>query len=506
MAVAVNESLQQLKQLDEKISAFSSILSLAGWDQKVKAPKKGRSTFAKSMGAVSTEVFKMSISPELGEALEELTKPEVYETLDEKDQALVRDYNHNYTRSKSIPTDLFQEYSVLTGEANQAWEEARANNDFASYQPYLEKMVDFKRKFAEYYGYEDHPYDALMDAFEPGLKVKDIDPIFRDLRESSINLLERIQNSGTKMDRSFLEKNYDTKTQEEFLHNLLPKLGYDTEAGRLDATAHPFAQKVNIGDVRITTRYDEDNLSFALFSTIHEVGHALYEQGVREDLEGTGLNGGTSLGIHESQSRFLENMVGRTPEFWQAHYSDLQETFPEQLKDVSREDFYHAVNSVQPSFIRVEADELTYNLHIMIRYEIEKGLIAGDIEVKDLPRVWNEKMEEYLGIVPDNDSVGVLQDVHWSFGAIGYFHTYSLGNLYSAQILNTIQKEIPGFYEQIAQGDLTQIREWLREKIHQHGSIYQPSQLIEMVTGEKLNSDYLVNYLEEKYSKLYNLK
>lgn len=502
----LTESLQKLKQLDEKISAYSSVLSLSGWDSKVMAPKKGRKTFANAIGIVSTEVFKLRVSDDMGNLLAELTKPDIYNSLEDKDQALVRKYNHSYSRNKSIPTHLYQEYSVLTGEANQVWEEARANNDFTIYQPYLEKMVEFKRKFAEYYGYEDHPYDALMDDFEPGLKVKDIDPIFQNLRRSSVNLLEKIIASNVNLDRSFLQQDFEIKKQKAFLHNLLPKLGYDTEAGRLDATAHPFANKVNRNDVRITTRYDKNNLSFALFSTIHEVGHALYEQGVSEDLEGTALNRGVSLGIHESQSRFLENMVARTPEFWQAFYSDLQATFSDQLKNVSSEQFYRASNSVQPSLIRVEADELTYNLHIMIRYEIEKGLIAGDIEVKDLPQIWNDKMEEYLGIRPETDSVGVLQDVHWSFGAIGYFHTYTLGNLYAAQILNTIQKKIPDFYKQISQGNLLEIREWLREQIHQHGSIYQPIELIQKVTGEKLNADYLVNYLEDKYSKLYNLK
>jgi carboxypeptidase Taq len=507
MQKTVNEQavLQQFKALDEKICAFSSVLSLAGWDAKVKAPKKGRMTFAKSIGALSTEVFKLSVSKEMGDCLAQLTKPEVNEKLSEQDKAMVRIRNHHYTRSKSIPTELFQQYSVLQGEANNAWEDARANNDFALYQPYLEKMVAIKRQFAEYFGYDNHPYDALMDDYEPGLTVADIDPIFEGLRKSSIDLLERIKNSGNNPDTHMLEVDYDIEQQKQYLLELLPKLGYDLEAGRLDETAHPFASTVNKNDVRITTRFSKNNLAFALFSTIHEAGHALYEQGINEGYEGTVLRRGTSLGIHESQSRFFENMVGRSEAFWQAEYKNLQAAFPEQLGNVAVEAFYRAINTVKPSFIRVEADELTYNLHVMLRYEIEKGLIAGDIEVKDLPTIWNEKMSEYLGIIPESDSVGVLQDVHWSFGAIGYFHTYSLGNLYAAQLLHTITKEMPNFYEQIANGNVVAVREWMREKIHQHGKLYLPNELIKRVTGEELNAKYLVDYLENKYAKLYQL-
>ncbi|UII56620.1 carboxypeptidase M32 [Cytobacillus spongiae] len=501
----VEEAKKQFRALDEKISAFSSLLSLAGWDAKVKAPKKGRITAAKATGVVSTEMFKMTVSKDMAECLDVLTKPNVYETLDPALKAAVRIRHKTYSRSKSIPEELIKEYSVLQGEANNAWEDARSLNNFSLYQPYLQKMFDIKRKFAEYYGYEKHPYDALMDEFEPGSTVEEVDEIFKNLRASSIDLLERIKKSGTQPDSSFLQKEYPIETQKEFLLKLLPKLGYDLEAGRLDPTAHPFAMAVNKNDVRITTRYSTNNLQFAIFSTIHEAGHALYEQGVHENYEGSVLRRGTSLGIHESQSRFLENMVGRSKEFWRAAYGDLQGLFPQQLGDVSVDQFHLAVNRVQPSFIRVEADELTYNLHVMLRYEIEKGLIAGDLEVKDLPRVWNEKMEDYLGIVPETDSLGVLQDVHWSFGAIGYFHTYSLGNLYAAQLLHTIEKQIPDFYGQVGHGNLLGIREWLREHIHQHGSLYLPAELIQKVTGEELNSQYLVRYLENKYSKLYNL-
>lgn len=500
----VNKHVEQFIQLDEKISLFSNISSLVGWDAKVKAPKKGRNISAKAIGALSTEIFKLSVSKEMGESLEALSQDSVLETLDEVTQARVRERKRFYDRSNKIPSDLVQEYSILQVEANHAWEDARANNDFKTYEPYLEKMFSMSKQFAEYYGYDGHIYNAMLEDYEAGLTVEKLDPIFSNLRKSSVKLLERIQQKEQIKDE-FLQKEYNIKEQEQFLLHILPHLGYDLEAGRLDPTAHPFATSINTKDCRITTRYDKNNVKFAIFSTIHEAGHALYESGVNPDFENTVLCSGTSLGIHESQSRFLENMVGRTKEFWKNIYPDLQKMFPNQLNDVTLDEFYLAVNKVEPGMIRVEADELTYNLHVMIRYEIEKALMAGELHVRDLPEVWNDKMEEYLGVRPPNDSVGVLQDVHWSFGAIGYFPTYSLGNLYAAQLLHTIKKEMPDFEQVIARGELMKIREWNRQKIHQYGKLYSPNELIRKATGEELNAQYLVDYLEEKYSGIYGL-
>lgn len=501
----VQTALEQFNVLDEKISHFSSIIGLTDWDSKVMAPKKGRNVFAKATGTLRTEVFKLSVSQEMGDLLATLSAPENAELLDEVTRARVREYKEYYQKSKSIPADLFQEYSVLTAQANDAWEEARENNDFAHYLPYLEKIVEFKRKFAEIYGYDEHPYDALLDEFEPGLTVKRLDPLFAKLRESSVKLLERIQQSGNPTPDEIFEQSYNIEKQKEFNRYILPIIGFDLEAGRLDETVHPFAQTVTIGDVRLTTRYLENNVRSALFGTIHEAGHGIYEQHVNPAYEETVLQSGASFGIHESQSRFLENMVGRSKEFWTYFYPELQKYFPEQLQNVKLNDFYRAVNSVQPSFIRVEADELTYNLHIMLRYEIEKALIGGEIEAKDLPAVWNQKMQDYLGVTPSTDTEGVLQDVHWSFGGIGYFPSYSLGNLYAAQILRTIEKEIPEFYNHIENGRYDVIQDWLKENIHQYGKLYTPNELIEKVTGEQLNAEYLVEYLEKKYSEVYGL-
>ncbi|GHH96811.1 carboxypeptidase M32 [Neobacillus kokaensis] len=502
----LQNALEQFQALDQKITHYYSIIGLADWDQKVMAPKKGRNVFAKAAGTLRTEVFKLSVSEEMGSLLDTLSASENISALDEVTKAKVREYKSYYQKSKSIPAEFFQEYAILTGQANDAWEEAREDNDFAKFLPFLEKIVEYKRKFAEIYGYKDHPYDALLDEFEPGLTVKILDPLFAKLREASVNLLNRIQKHGKQTRNEIFEQTFSIEKQKDFNRFILPIIGFDMEAGRLDETVHPFAQTVNIGDVRLTTRYLENNVRSALFGTIHEAGHGIYEQQINPEFEESVLQSGTSFGIHESQSRFLENMIGRSKEFWSYFYPTLQEYFPTQLAHVSKDEFYRAVNTVSPSFIRVEADELTYNLHIMVRYEIEKALISGEIEAKDLPEIWNKKMQDYLGITPLSDTEGVLQDVHWSFGGIGYFPSYSLGNLYAAQILRTIEKVLPEFKSHIENGRFDVIQGWLKENIHQYGKLYTPNEIIVKVSGEELNADYLVDYLEEKYSEVYGLE
>lgn len=504
--ITTQSALEQFKVLDEKITHLATVSALVSWDQKVMAPKKGRMLFSKASSTLETEIFKLMVSEEMGAYLTELTSTHYENKLDEVTSARIRQRKLIYDKYKTIPTDLYKEYSTLTAEAGQIWEEARANNDFNHYLPYLERIVEMKRKFAELYGYSGHPYDALLDEFEPGLTVEKLDPIFSKLRRVSVELLQKIQDSPSKTPDEIFEMSYSVEKQKEFNQYILPIIGFDMEAGRLDETAHPFAQSMNTGDVRITTRYLEQNVRSAIFGTIHEAGHGIYEQNINQEYEGTVLRNGTSFGIHESQSRFLENMVGRSKEFWKYFFPTLQTYFPDQLNGVTLDEFYQAINTVKPSFIRVEADELTYNLHIMIRYEIEKGLIAGELKVKDLPIIWNKKMEEYLGITPETDREGVLQDVHWSFGGLGYFPSYTLGNLYAAQILNTIQQEMPEFHQNIESGKFNLINNWLKSKIHQYGSFVTPNELIVKVTGEELNAKYLADYLNTKYSEIYNLK
>ncbi|WP_223069425.1 carboxypeptidase M32 [Paenibacillus caui] len=502
----VQTALDQFKALDAKIVHFASVSGLLEWDQKVMAPKKGRAIFAKAIGTIRTEAFKCKVSDEMKQLLHTLSATDVYDKLDDISRAQVRERKAEYERSQKIPEDMYRDYVVLTAKANDAWEEAREKDDFSIFLPFLKQIVEYNRKAAQIYGYEHHPYDALLDEYEPGLTTQVLDPLFAELRKSSVNLLEKIKKSTNQPSPEIFEQKYDVQKQQAFNRYLLPLIGFDLNAGRLDETVHPFAQPINTGDVRITTRYIETNVRSALFGTIHEAGHGIYEQNMDPSLEDTVLSEGASFGIHESQSRFLENMVGRSLAFWKHFYPELQTYFPEQLSQVELQDFYRATNRVQPSMIRVEADELTYNLHIMLRYEIEKALIGGEIEVEDLLVVWNRKMKEYLGVTPASDREGVLQDVHWSFGGFGYFPSYSLGNLYAAQILHTIERELPDFYESLEKGDFSQLMEWLKTKVHRYGKLYTPQELIIKVTGEPLKAEYLVDYLEDKYSRIYGLK
>lgn len=393
---------------------------------------------------------------------------------------------------------------MLCSKAESVWEEAKAAADFARFRPYLEQIIEFQRRFIRYWGYEGHPYNTLLDQYEPGMTVDLLDELFSRLRERIVPLVHAISAASDKPDTSFLFAPFPKEKQRAFLLELLKELGYDFGKGRLDETVHPFAIGLNPNDVRITTRYDERDFRTAVFGTIHECGHALYEQHISEALVGTPLASGASMGIHESQSLFFENMIGRHYAFWKRHYPRLLQYAPTQFADVSLDAFYRAINEAKPSLIRIEADELTYPLHIIIRYEIEKQLFAGELEAIDLPDVWNEKYEQYLGIRPHNDAVGVLQDVHWSGGSFGYFPSYALGYMYAAQFKQAMEKEldVAGLLEE---GNIAPIREWLTVHIHQFGKMKKPLELVRDATGETLKADYLIQYLEEKYKALYRL-
>jgi carboxypeptidase Taq len=342
--------------------------------------------------------------------------------------------------------------------------------------------------------------------YEPGMTVDILDKVFNQLRESIVPLVKQIAESKHQPETAFLYKEFPKEQQHQLNLRVLKQLGYDFKAGRLDETVHPFATGINRGDVRVTTRYDEYDFRGAIFGTIHECGHAIYEQNIAEELTGTLLDDGTSMGIHESQSLFFENFIGRNYSFWKNKYPLLKEYAPDQFADVKLDDFYRGINESKPSFIRIEADELTYPLHIMIRYELEKALFNGELEVKDLPEVWNKKYKEYLGIVPEDDAKGVLQDVHWSDGSFGYFPSYALGYMYAAQIKQAMLKDLPDFDDLLASGDIAPIRTWLNEKIHKYGKTKKPLEILKETTGEGLNVQYLIDYLESKYKEVYKIK
>ncbi len=502
---AIQTKLDEFKRYVRKMKQYKEAVGLLYWDLRTGAPKKGVQTRSEVVGELSTEVFRMSVSDKMGEFLAFFTQPEHFGQLDRTSQKMIEECQKDYDRSKKIPEDKYQAYVVLTSQAESVWEDAKHQSDFAMFQPYLEKIVAANQEFIELWGYEGNKYNTLLDMYEPGMTVEKLDQVFGALREKAVPLLQAIQASSRQPDRSFIDQTFDKEKQKQFSLFILKQMNYDFEAGRLDETVHPFATGLNPGDVRITTRYLPNDVTSALFGTIHEGGHALYEQNISSDLIGTNLCSGTSMGIHESQSRFWENMVGRSWAFWSRYYGDLQKMFAGQLDQVDVDAFYKAINHIQPSLIRIEADELTYNLHIMIRYEIEKGLINGTIRVADLPGVWNAKYKEVLGVEPAADSDGVLQDVHWSGGSFGYFPSYALGNMYAAQMTHTLKKRLPNFDELIASGNLLPIKEFLTEQIYRYGKLLTPNEIIVQMTGEELNPDYLVAYLEDKYKAVYGL-
>ncbi|WP_199614745.1 carboxypeptidase M32 [Paenibacillus alkalitolerans] len=500
---AVEAKLKAYLDLVKKMKSYEEALGVLYWDLRTGAPKKGAAARSEAIGVLSAELFKLGTSDEMGALLNELNEPSVFGGLSKIHRRSLEESKKDYDRSKKIPPELYQEYVVLTSQAESVWEEAKPNNDFAAFRPYLEKIVDYTKRFVELWGYETNKYDTLLDAYEPGMTVAKLDVVFGELRAKLVPLVAAVAEKE-QIETSFMYRPVSIDKQKKYSEYILKQIGYDFAAGRLDTTSHPFAAGLNPGDVRVTTRYIEDDLKYSLFSTIHEGGHALYEQNISEELLGTNLCTGTSMGIHESQSRLWENMIGRSYSFWEHQYGSLQNMLPE-FADVALEQFYLAVNEVKPSLIRTESDELTYNLHIMIRYELEKQLINDQLKVADLPEVWNEKYKEYLGIVPPDDAQGVLQDVHWAGGGFGYFPSYSLGNMYAAQMMHAMKRALPEFDEYVAKGDFIPIKDWLTEKIYRHGKVLNPAEVICNVAGEDLDPSYLTAYLEAKYTEIYKL-
>lgn len=499
------DALTRLKALTGKIKHYEELLGVVYWDMRTGAPRKGIAQRSEAVGTLSAESFKLATSAEMGELLEELSAPDRLAELGEIDRRLVTETRKDYERNRRIPPDMYQKYVVLTSQSEAAWEEAKEKDDFEGFVPYLEQIIDYNRKFIELWGPKKTPYDTLLDMYEPGLTTEELDRLFGELRARLVPLADAIAKSPHRPDTSFLDGTFDKEAQKRFSKFILNEMGYDFDAGRLDESAHPFATGLSTGDVRITTRYLPDDVTSALFGTIHEGGHALYEQNIMPELAGTPLSTGTSMGIHESQSRLWENIVGRSLGFWQRYLPELKKHFPGQLDDVTPEQFYRGINVVQPSLIRIEADELTYNLHIMIRYEIEKMLFNEGLNPRDLPEVWNRKYKEALGVTPPNNAQGVLQDVHWSGGAFGYFPSYSLGNMYGAQMIATAREQLPELDAQIAAGDLLPLKAWLTERVYRFGKLLDPADIIERTTGKPLASTYLCDYLESKYKDIYRL-
>ncbi len=503
-------TLEGLKTRLREIQHLKDAAAVLSWDQETYMPSGSGTIRAEQLATVQTLAHNQFVAPEteslLGFFVDIETGallPTHHNSLDDASQALLRETWRDFSRAKKLPSAFVNDLERECSLAQQVWAEARKTNDFQRFLPNLERLVGFKRQEADYLGFTDTPYNALLDTFEPGSTVAELRPLFAELRTHLIRLLDQVRNSPVQPNTTLLSQSFDTTKQMEFGRLVLKQMGYDFQRGRLDLSAHPFTTSFHPTDTRVTTRVFETDMPSCLFSCIHEGGHGLYEQGLAPQHYGTPLSEPISLGIHESQSRLWENCVGRSQSFWTYFYPQLQELFPDQLQAVSQEEFYLAINRVAPSFIRVEADELTYNLHIMVRFEIELDVIEGRIHVEDLPEVWNTKMQDYLGVVPPDDAQGVLQDVHWSFGAFGYFPTYTLGNLYAAMLFEQAQKEMADLEQQISQGNLLPLKTWLNNRVHRWGRQFSAKDLLRQITGQTLTSEPFIQDLEEKFSNLY---
>ncbi len=485
----------------KKITDVNMSIAVLSWDQETKMPKNGSRFRAQQLSTLAEISHELSINKDYGNLLNNLNS----------DDSLNSDQRRNislslkaFNKSKKYKSEFIIEESKLVSNAFQKWRLAKEKNDFSIFESCLTKLVDLRIKECEILGYDNHPYDALLNQYEPGLTTNEVDKIFSNVKEFLVPFIKKISKSN-KINDSFYYQKYPHDKQWEFGIGLLKKMEYNFDSGRQDLSTHPFSTHFSAEDARVTTRIDEDNLSEMIWSCIHEGGHALYEQGILSENYGLPLGETISLGIHESQSRLWENNVGRSLEFWKYNYESLKLVFPNQLSNVTVDDFYKAANNVKPSLIRTNADELTYHLHVLIRYEIEKALIEGKIKVKDLPKMWNLKYHEYLDLEVPSDDMGVLQDIHWSHGSFGYFPTYTIGSFYAAQFFNQAKIENPNLLQEIEDGNNKNLLNWLRKNIHKNGKRLDANKLCKKISGEELNFKYFKQYVIKKYSEIYNL-
>jgi carboxypeptidase Taq len=503
-------NLKPLKDLLLEIKKIQSIESLLNWDQETYMPEGGGDIRAEHIAYLSSLAHQLHTGGKFRSHLEALIDMETGDPLDQRADPETRRLLYltwkDYREESALPTDFVERLSQHSAKSQQVWAKARKANDYEAFAPYLETMVQLKKQEAEYYGYKTTPYDSLIEKYEPGMTSERLTVLFAELRGPLVRLVQNLKNSGTEIDEGPLKRSFAVEEQWKFGIEVAKAMGYDFNRGRQDKSAHPFTTSFHPTDVRITTRLKEHNFKSGFLSTVHETGHALYEQGLPAAAWGTPLGEPVSFGFHESQSRLWENLVGRSQLFWEHFYPALKKHFKKPLRRVKLERFYRMINTVTPSLIRVEADEVTYSLHIMLRFEIEKMLINENLPVKELPGVWNQKTEDYLGIRPIDYKDGVMQDIHWSMGAFGYFPTYALGNLYAAPIMNQARKEIPQLAEKIKSGNLLSLREWLREKIHSQGQRWPAEELIQQLTGSPLSAKPFLDYLEEKYREIYEIR
>lgn len=499
-------NLKNLKKLLLEMQKIESISSLLHWDQETFMPENGGEIRSKEIAYLSSLHHQKQVSDEFKKELGKFVNIKNGEILsnefiDDNKRFLERVWK-DFHYANSLPEKFVKELSKLTSTSQMKWVKAKEQNDFSLFEPYLKKMVDMKKTEADYYGYSTNRYDALLEQFEPGITTEKLDDLFGGLKSRLIKLIGKIKNSSVK--NKIVEGKFAEDEQWKFGMKIIKDMGFDLNSGRQDKSAHPFTISFHPSDVRLTTRVHENNFLSSLFASIHEAGHGIYEQGLLKENFGSPFGQAASFGIHESQSRLWENQIGRSKSFWKKYLPILKDHFP-QFKTMKLDEYFKTINVVKPSLIRIEADEVTYSLHIMLRYDIENMLINEDLPVKDLPKIWNEKMREYFDIVPDSDANGVLQDVHWSMGALGYFPSYALGNFYAAQFFQKASEEIDDFDKKIQNGELLTLKKWLNENVHKYGRKYLPDELIKKVVGSSMSVEPFMKYLEEKYGEIYDL-
>ena len=494
--------MDALRDACAKVIDVNAAISLLHWDLEIYMPPKGAVARGEQIATLSAISHRMLTDPTIGHALAELLEDD---SLSLDDATMVREMNYDYETATKLPESFITRFAEEQSAAYHAWFDAREKGDYKVFQPHLETLVDMLRQKADLIGYEGSPYNALMDEYERGMTAERVTPIFQDLATRQRDLIERIVQSPNQPNLKWLEQRWDPQAQWDFSMDVLRDIGYNFDAGRQDKSVHPFTTVFDLYDVRVTTRIDEHDLFSGLTGSVHEGGHALYEQGFLEADRRTIFAQAPSLGLHESQSRMWENIIGRSLPFWEYYESMIKQYFPGHLDAVNAHDIFRAINAVGPSYIRTEADECTYNLHIILRYEIELALIEGTMKVADLPEVWNAKTKEYLGLDIRDDREGCLQDIHWSHGSMGYFPTYTLGNLYASQLFEQIEIDLPNLWEEVGEGNFSSLLTWLNTHVHEPGCRKLAPQIIEDATGAAPSSEPYMRYLESKYGALYSL-
>ncbi|MDR3624215.1 MAG: carboxypeptidase M32 [Chlamydiales bacterium] len=500
------KTYQKLSTMGKETAVLKGISSLLEWDQETYMPENSSAARASQLELVSGLIHKTETNKRFASLLSQLIHLEsgkiIAKTLSQAQKSALKEWRRSYLHATKLPTRFVKEFAKLTSNSMHIWAQAKQENSFKKFAPYLKRIIEMSREKAEYLGYKEHPYDALLDQFEPHMTTKSVQALFSELKKPIADLLKKISSKKV-LDTSFLKGDFSHETQVQAGLYFLKQMNYDFKKGRLDISSHPFSISMHPDDSRITTRIDPHNFMSNISACMHEYGHALYEMGLPAEYFGTPLCEPISLGIHESQSRFWETRIGQSKPFWSAYFPYLKETFGEQLTKTSLDMFYKGINLVEPSFIRTDADEVTYSLHVILRFDLEYALIEGSLKVEDIPEAWNAKMQEYLGITPKTDQEGCLQDVHWSMGSFGYFPSYTLGNLYASHIFLGFERDFPDWEERIAKKDLSFIRDWLKINIHTHGKHYSSIELVEKVAGSSFSAKAFINYLQSKYSEIY---